>query len=276
MLHQQCISNPVYQVWICKFVCFTTCYFPSFLRWLLVLVPSTNCFITTNVWVFLCCVSGLLLSQHVCIMDFLEICGNVYQNYPPIFSSGTSMSFSHYIDPTHTLVVLRTSLIDFWSSLVSNLSIVLLFSLFPQVPLILYLAYVQPVQFPVDPILGTLLRTHSLLLNYSPNYHHSALSLPRSSLPLDFHLAHSLTLPTYPFVINVMIRFLYVGVFGVWSGVGGTGGTLPDHKSNGTVHAIVRRRKRGWKILSISLTLSAASYQRWLHLNVPLSYYLNL
>ena len=38
---------------------------------------------------------------------------------------------------------------------VPELSTYLLISLFPQVPFVLYLAYVQPVQFPVDPILGS-------------------------------------------------------------------------------------------------------------------------
>lgn len=47
----------------------------------------------------------------------------------------------------------------FYSQLLILTFVILLvhcpFSLFPQVPLILYLAYVQPVQFPVDPILGS-------------------------------------------------------------------------------------------------------------------------
>ena len=38
---------------------------------------------------------------------------------------------------------------------VPELATYLLISFFPQLPFVLYLAYVQPVMFPVDPVLGT-------------------------------------------------------------------------------------------------------------------------
>jgi len=46
---------------------------------------------------------------------------------------------------------------------VPELSTYLLISLFPQLPFILYLAYVQPVQFPSDPILGSFMLVFLLL-----------------------------------------------------------------------------------------------------------------
>lgn len=46
---------------------------------------------------------------------------------------------------------------------VPELSTYLLISLFPQLPFVLYLAYVQPVQFPSDPILGSFMLVFLLL-----------------------------------------------------------------------------------------------------------------
>jgi hypothetical protein len=40
---------------------------------------------------------------------------------------------------------------------VADLATFLLITLFPQTPFVLYFAYIQPVIFPVDPIVGTIM-----------------------------------------------------------------------------------------------------------------------
>lgn len=40
---------------------------------------------------------------------------------------------------------------------VAHLATFLLITLFPQTPFVLYFAYIQPVLFPVDPIVGTMM-----------------------------------------------------------------------------------------------------------------------
>jgi hypothetical protein len=56
---------------------------------------------------------------------------------------------------------------------VPELATYLLITFFPQLPFVLYLAYAQPVRFPVDPVLGTfmlifLVSSIFSFLNYRP------------------------------------------------------------------------------------------------------------